>query len=258
MKVRKETIDKYVALLNSFISDQNLSGKERSYKYRTNHAVLSVANKLGLLKKVSRGRYLAVKSRYEPIDARNIALALNKHINHPKKDKEKQLEAIPEKNNETNKTTGIIKNARQSTIDRYLLFLNSYVTDKKITPNKRLSTHKKTTTYRVSAAASRLAVKIGLLHKNEIGDFVSVKEKYTEADAIKLSNYVSNITREGFVKSNLKKTDAIFVKKPTNIVAEAVEPPKNEVKPKLKVTNIAMKKPLRVFSLFWGLIKFNY
>lgn len=256
MIVRRQTIDKYVALLNSFISDQSLSPKERSYKYGVNNHIYLIAFKLGLLKRVSRGKYLATKSHYEPIDARRLALALNKHTNHPKKNKEKQLEVIPKKNNENNNTIGIKVNTRQSTVDKYLLFLNSYVTDKKLNPKKRVTTSRKAAIYSVSAAAPKLAVKIGLLNKNEFGEFVAVKEKYTEADAKELSHYVSNITREGFIKSSLKQNDSTLVKPTIDSLEKNVELPK--ILKKTKEKHVFNPVKLRVFSLFWGLIKFNY
>lgn len=142
-------------------------------------------------------------------------------------------------------------NTKQVTISKYVAFLNSFVEDEKLPYGQRETLTNKCKRFKISTAAITHCISLGLLKKIQRGVYQPVKSVYHPIDARKLIEESNQKLRS----ISLKKAATAEIK---TIQPKIVKKPKEDFKTK-SVRSVSFKPtPLRVFSLFWGLIKFNY
>ncbi len=145
------------------------------------------------------------------------------------------------------------KPINQKVAQKYADFLNSMVSDLKIPVRKREHISEKHKRYMVNTNIHLIAHKLGLLQNVSRGVYKPTKLVYTIDDGIAILVETRNLyggEKEPIGVQNIAVQQTIEPK--------IVEKPKEDFKPK-GVRSVSFKPtPLRVFSLFWGLIKFNY
>lgn len=261
---------------NGFVTSEAFNTMRKSHKISTN--ALTGMSRCGYLKMVKQGYYKVILPKLEPIHAKNVIdvckdiqneFAQRRDAGLVKKQKrqnKQQLEAVKVQP-ESNDRKYFYRDPKN--IERYEDACAKII-DSVINTGRVISP----TELKVNGQIINAMVQVGILERIGTGKYKALQDSLSRKEAEYVLNKASELsTNAGATRKNKKKSKQkhtmiateIKYKEPVETPVKihkkegTIEVPKEkfltaEVKPKQTRT----RKPKRVFSILWGLIKFNY
>lgn len=280
-----ETIRRYQDALNymltfeknGFVTSEAFNTMRKSHKISTN--ALTGMTRCGYLKGLGKGQYKVVLPKLDPIHAKNVIdvckdiqneFAKRRDAGLVKKQKERKNEQQQNPVVQSDITERKYFHRDSNNVKRYQQacteILVNVISTGRIIPPREL---------KINGQTINAMVECGMLKKVNFGTYEPLTKSVSVEDAEKVLNVASKLSciaggtrkkqKKSKQKPEVKKSDFTVPNQPIETPVKihkkegTIEVSKDkfltaEVKPKQTRT----RKPKRVFSILWGLIKFNY